>query len=408
MKREPFKEKMQPSVEVAEKSLEYQVEQVDMLPEAYISIRENMELRNQRIPEIKALPNLALDELLERESVNLEQLESHFVTKLQELFDATEQFYGVDVENIEPVELMYQLYLASQFESEKAPELLSNFSSFEAFKNAYCRELPSKQIAAISQYIQFYHERFVQDSRIISGRTTGRNVDNPYMGQLQSHDPDGDWVLMPERNILIEKFTFIEQGVVNEIVNLIDRGYRAPDYSHTTGSAALAGIGEQQCLLSSSELTRRNLTIQTGEVIREKHVNKKLGNVYASRGNPHDGYQVLHWFDEYQVSFGINEAKQKATIAGLSIEGEEILDWGGEGVLLGKEVHIQNVDVIYYKKKYEEEIQAWVKEYKIDADLVSLEAVNALNQFGELVNNMALEEDIEPRDAWNMLIEMSA
>ena len=80
------------------------------------------------------------------------------------------------------------------------------------------------------------------------------------------YSADGDWVLMPEqKEYWNDLYKFVEKEVIKEIIELIKLGYRKPDLTHSSGSAALPGIAKHKAILSAAETQARGEQIRTGE-----------------------------------------------------------------------------------------------------------------------------------------------
>ena len=78
-------------------------------------------------------------------------------------------------------------------------------------------------------------------------------------------------------------------------------------------------------------------------------------------------------------------------------------DLGSEGVLIGHEVPLSAVDVVYCWKKYEPQMVDWVKEFCPRARVISIEAAEILRKYGSVMNEISLQENISPVEAWGKL-----
>ena len=196
-------------------------------------------------------------------------------------------------------------------------------------------------------------------------------------------------------------------------------------HAHASGSAALWPIGRQGAILSSGELLERQHPIRTGEAGDEKH-GSGLWNVYGDRGfRGWSAYNTIAWFDESFVTFGISQAKQEEYLrtvdpgsrksgfgeslslmhSGLVGEDDDhkIVDYGGEGNLLGPQVPLSSVDTIYAWKAAEESVRHWIERFAPHARFVSFEAHSALMGSGSFVNALGIQEGTEPVEAWRSL-----
>ncbi|MBI3074820.1 MAG: hypothetical protein HYY92_01220 [Parcubacteria group bacterium] len=229
------------------------------------------------------------------------------------------------------------------------------------------------------------------------------------------HEANGNWVLLPDVSnyAASEEFAFAEESVIREIIALLESGYREPDYSHASGSAAFPAIGRHGAILSAEEAVKRGEIPKTGEFSHYMDYNGEgLNSVYADRGGPRYGYHVINWFDEYFVTFGINKERQEVFMESTDVRygyGDEPKtmnrDLGSEGMLIGHAVPLSAVDIVYCWKKYESQTTDWVKEFCPHARVVSLEAAETLRGYDSVMNVAALQEGVSPSEAWGKLLK---
>jgi len=290
---------------------------------------------------------------------------------------------------------------------EKYP-WLKNLRSFEDFCSEYCPQATAHGKALMAADIQSFMELMVHPSRERRDYSDGKEK-NIYMA-------DGNWILLPNYDYSEGTEHLAEKGVILEIIDLIKRGYHQPDYSHQTGSVALEGIGKQQAILNAREVLKKNAEIKTGEfnscLGSRTEGNKGHESVYADIRGPYKGYNTIRWFDEYFIGFGINKKRQEKFLKSTDFryklsDGSEGLsqDFGIEGTLIGHKVPLSAVDTVYCWKKYYDEMKDWAAKNCPHASLASLEAVQILQKYGNIVNTMALQEKISPEEAWAKLLE---
>lgn len=375
-------------------------------------IHEN---RISKAPEIISRKVLSPEDLAEREGVSLDKLETKIKERTEEFAEHCGKTCSFPDYKYWPLlEEMYSLYLASgSKEYSETQPWINGFASFDAFVQYFCPKTTEHAKVFMKYNIMSFLEKTIHPERVVRVNPDGRREFDPKNGFFES---DGKWTVLPE-NEYGDVYNFAEESIIREIADLIQSGYREPDYSHATASSALKNIGKNGALLSSSEAKKEGVEISTGEFVSYHYDQpleyRGLGSVYADRGGPRYGYQFFSWFDEYYISFGISKEKQDEFMRttdfryNLRGEGEEKLsaDYGSEGVVIGHKVPLQSVKFIYCWKKYQEQTEEWKDKFCPNAKVVSYEAARTLSEFGNYVNAMSQQQQIKPEDAWIKLCE---
>jgi hypothetical protein len=388
--------------------------------QTYPKILDRQSFRKEQAPKLKSIPIPTISELLAREQATLPEVIEKFgieMTAFEEELRKGES--SVDDERFPLFDTLYALYKASNegAASEDEREQLNHFRSRDAFLARFCPEATPYSRAWITRYIQAFIEQRIHPERTI--RTSTR-------GMLEGANRDiytakGEWVLMPEKYFWGHSYEYADKQVIEAAVELLEKGYRRPDFSHTTASAALEGIAQHGAILSTQEILKKGLKPATGEftsqVGRETGIahdmfsydegfGRGLGSVYASRGEVYYGYHTLHWFDEYRVSFGINKQQHEESLKvnpDKARHDRGIEDWGSEGVMLGSEVSLESVELVAAPMQYLEEVKTWAQKACPHARVYPVEALELLRSEDETMGRVAIEEGINPAEAWKNL-----
>lgn len=386
-----------------------------------LPIRELLTKRLELAPRLSRLPVRSLPELAEAFGATPETMADAVRRQLEEYASSvSESSPQPEEEDLPLFERMYELSVLARDASERTRvPWLGSFRSFETFRRAYLGNVSQRQVTMLRCQIMYATEHRVRPERVMLLRTGPRHS---WQKRDRSFEASGSWALLPNRvERFKDEFEFVESGVLNEIVSLLESGYRPSDYSHASGSAALWAIGRQGVIRSSAELIQRGRPPRTGEAGGGRHQGG-LWNVYGDRGVREFGsYNTISWFDEYFVTFGINGARQEEFLntlgpedwrvsayesllgPGWDVGKGKIVDFGGEGNLLGPRVPLSSVDTVYAWKSGESDVRAWLARFAPHARFVSLEANATLQRSGPLVNALAIQEGLSPADAWRSL-----
>lgn len=375
----------------------------------------------ERAPGIEKLQVLTLDQLLEREGVDVDGLKSKVDGIIAELTQDDEFASGGRIESLEVVELLFQLYSLVDSDKARLGEWGNSFKNWDAFFTAYLGNVDSKHVVGTQVQIQFFIQNMMQPQQFLRGMKAPRD---PYAFRLRTFCHEHDWKLLPGKPEQGERYQYTTREVIEEVIELLEQGYHRPDFSHASGSAALDGIASSSGIVCSRLLRERAGKVATGEFGRGRHSYHALANVYASRGLPFGGYETMNWFNEFPVQFGVNKQRHDAFLSEYYPEIDEtydhngppllnysgipktrIHDWGGEGMLLGPEVKLESIDILYCPRRNLEELKAWAQVNAPHAKVVSLEAVELLGYGGERVREWALAEEKDPKDVWNIILE---
>ncbi|OGY60378.1 MAG: hypothetical protein A3B23_01695 [Candidatus Colwellbacteria bacterium RIFCSPLOWO2_01_FULL_48_10] len=386
-------------------------------------ILDGLKDRKDTIPKIEARENISLENIAAKAGVSLENLDNWLKDKIALFTKHLDGEVSYPSQEYFPlIDDLYNIFIFSQENPDAIGESpwLKSFQSFEEFCTYYCPNASPHTQAYLAHNIQKFVEWRVYPSREVSIRPGSASTivsDNKlYMGK-------GNWTLMPEPFWDTPgSGSFVEEEVILEIISLIKNGYKEPDYSHASGSEALENIGKQQAILSAAEALKSGVKPKTGEFF--SYINHDgnsvtgrdtgLESVYADHGGPRYGYHIIRWFDEFFINFGINKQHQEEFMAKTDFRyghGENrkdlSADWGGEGILIGNKVPLSSIDYVYYWKLYHDVIKKWADKNLPGINLISLEAAQVLEKYGNSINTIALQEGITPEEAWAKLIEIS-
>ena len=412
-----------PAREAEARRVRERLAQLEALP-----IRELLQLRLDQAPRITGVPVRSMAELAESVGASIETMDSAISSRISEyVTSASDHSPQPEVEDLPFFGLIYELSRHARDPAERARfPWLGAFTSFTSFQKHHLQDTSRRKVAMFRCQVMYATERCVHPERMVTAQPdAGRNAWH-WSDREKFYQAAGTWALLPGKvSEYKDEFKFVETSVIDEVVCLIESGYRPSDYSHATGSAALWPIGRQGKIVSSGELLEGKRPIRSGEAGDDKHGNG-LWNVYGDRGFAGwSGYNTISWFDESFVTFGVNEAMQEAYLRTVGpgdrrsgfgeslslmhsgLRGKDsphkIVDFGGEGNLLGPQVPLTSVDTIYAWKAAEENVRHWIARFAPHARFVSFEAHTALMGSGSFVNALAIQEGIAPVEAWRSL-----
>ncbi len=346
-----------------------------------------------------------------------EEAEKNFNLKVQNLFRRlhnTISYSSQDKDVIELISEMYAIFLSHQQNPFNVPPWMQNFSDYESFVTNVVPDASLRAKAAWSNYLLIFLYRVAVIQRYVEIHETDLTEDGSLAG---FYNIEGEWAFVESDDPMDWQYPgaheYLERNIALEVESMVENGYRYCDLSHMTSSAALEGIAKTGGLISSKRLHERGLAPLTGEYITkasDDFGHKTLNEVYASGGDPVWGYQTLRWFNERPVAFGINRERQRQTIKEQKIAKygggfrEEESDWGSEGVLMGYEVPLQNIDRIYCLQDSMEEMREWAKEHCAHAELVCWDAVDVIHRYGYRIEQAAIRNQTTPAEEWKKLL----
>jgi hypothetical protein len=374
-------------------------------------------------PKIYEKQPLALEEIARKEGCDIFNLETDIQTKVKRFADDMKKECSFPSrEYVGLIDSLYNLYLQSKnLDIVKENPWLNYFNSYNEFANHFCPEATPHSRAYIQKNIQRFVETIVNQEKIISTHPNnwfGVNKD----GFRETYNNDKDWILLPDEYYNLGVYEFTDKEVITEIIELIKTKYHHSDFTHSSGSAALNGIEKKGAILSAQNIESEGIKVATGEHV--SYVNSEsgvpvaggkygLGSVYASSNGPLYGYHHLNWFDEHPIAFGINKQKQEDFLRQIGFKYEIFssednpvltMDLGGEGIKIGSQVPLNNVEIVYCWKKYQNDMEIWAKKNCPQAKLVSLEADEILRSYNYKIKEMAEQEGISIEDAWKKLL----
>jgi hypothetical protein len=407
--------------EIKKKMAAYQHERQEF-ENHFPHILDRLKFLSEKAPRLKKIEALTSAKLAEKEGLTIPELIKKIGEELKEFelelrnSDSGGGFYD---ERFALLDKIYSLHLeAVQVEvGSKTKDYLEPFRTRESLMKAFCPDATSYSNAWLTRHIQAFQEMRIQSERVVHANSFAENK------EWELYDADGDWMLMPDEYALGRRFVYAERGVVEAAAELISHGYARPDMTHTTGSLALDGIGKLGGILSAQEVLKRGKRPKTGEFTSQvskegevydiMRVDRGLGfgldSVYLSHGEKYFGYHTVHWFDEFRVTFGINEKKQKDYLerTGREKNGhvEEIEDWGSEGMRVGHAVPLEAIELIAVPMKHMKDAEQWRDTYCPQAKVLSVEALELVQSKDQVMRLVAEEEQMTPAEAWKKLLE---
>jgi len=385
------------------------------------SISAQLESRQENLPKIEKVQPLTIKDICHREGVKQAELENHLKAQIQAFAEKMKNVRSWGDDKYWPMlENWYNLFLQCQ-ENDLNDDLawVNNFKNFDDFINYFCPQVTNHAKSMIKKHVQDFLEKKVHPQKSIDGWEFRR--EREYQDNLGIYEADGQWVLLPEE-YSSENMDLVEKQVIEEIIDLLKSGYPHPEYAHASGSAALSGVSQAKAILSARQSIEKKIPVKSGEfhhywdqeiadVQDQPNRVSVLGSVYVNHGLPHYGYHSINWFDEYFVGFGINQQKQEEYLTqnnfyyGKGKDQRLSVDYGGEGIIIGPQVPLENVEIVYAWKKYEKQTLEWIKENCPQVKFISLEAIQTLTSYADIINKMALQDNITPEQAWQSLIK---
>ncbi|KKR79048.1 MAG: hypothetical protein UU22_C0005G0021 [Parcubacteria group bacterium GW2011_GWA2_40_8] len=390
--------------------------------DAESKIRTILEVRRDSAPDIEAIEPLSVEEMARLEGVEVSALEDKIRERVSLFAEEMESANSYHEDNYaQLMEELYSLYLLSQNNRDIPDDIswIENLRSFDQFCDYFCPDATPHAKAFIGHNVQRFIENVVHPSRDL--QVYGRTLDVWGNGN-RIYDQEGDWVLLPERFETMSGYRFAEKKIIEEIRSLVGGNYVSSDYTHAAGSAALNGIAREQAILSAQEAVKAGIKPKTGEFVSYVHQESGkpstgiLNSVYVDRGGPKYGYNIVKWFGEYFVTFGINKERQEEYLRSTDVRyggyfdnepGKELSHDTllNEGTLIGHRVPLSAVDVVYAWKTNEPQVQEWIKLNCPQAKFVSLEAAQILKDHTAVIGKMAQQEGISQEEVWEGLLK---
>lgn len=362
-------------------------------------------------------------QIASRHGVLLEGLGDALKREVAECAEDLKTASSVDAKHLRLIADLHDLWRARK---EGNPELNGRpwgdtLQSFDSFIGEFAPDVTLHARGWIGKHIEWFVREYTGSSGQLTIYPPRKNLEGgrdfteeEIKTPAEIAPPERDWVYMP-CGAWNRIETYIARPVLEEIVFLLESGYRPPDYSHASGSAALKGIAEEGAIVNSLELLEMGKGLKTGEKSHYMSTDavelRGLGSIYTDKGDPRPGYNTLRWFDEYHVTFGINKERQSAYMRTTDVRYEDSRDPEqlsydtimNEGTLVGRRVPLDAIDYVYAWHGRKEDAEKWTKAHCPHAQVVALEAIHAIHEFGRDIGRIAQEEGVEPLDIWKRI-----
>lgn len=351
----------------------------------------------QRIREqLQAAPRLTLEEIYQKYDCDQETFpevfEKQVVSPIKEVIRGMVKERNFSYDAIIAEELFDPLYQVWQATRELPPEyplyeLAQRLESFESFYESYFSGKPQDFQGPLITYFDMYLN-FCHNPMEIRTVWIGPKEQRRTLG-LRQYPPEKTWISLEENNRgNTTEVTTLE--VLKQAHCLHEMELESEDLIfHSTGSSALAGIGEEEAILSASALLRRGGNLRSGEFVTLGQYNPTLNrpdspglaDVYGSPGTV-SSYGYSRWFDEYEVVFGLDREKVRRRL--LEETGKEpFLRYSSEGACLGPRVPLDEATLLLTPNKHLPKLRAWAKEHAPEAVVTSTEAWKVAQRYNK-------------------------
>ncbi len=377
---------------------------------------EPVKFDTEGAPKIKKLSPLTLSELAEREGFTVFEFEKNIKERFrkieQKLLDQKPFLNTGDdwEETIPLIDVIYNLYSLRKEKGKDIPQFLEHLDSFDAFFDYFCDGCSWDLKTYLQGWIGHFVKQKVNPQRVLELHPFWSNQREAIeRKELNIYEAGGEWCLLPEKRKGV--YEFVEVSVIDEIIKLLESGERIdPGYIHGSNSVVLEGIEKYGALLSAAELTKRGEKIKGGAYSREVPDPDKFcgwGAIYVHDGNKSKGSYVMpEWFDEFEVSFGIDRNKQYEYLrnrpGGMKDVGPDVEGTGGYKI--GSEVPLSHVTHIFCSKVHKSEVEVWAQKNVPQTKVISLEAANVLSEYQMKIYHFGLQRGIRDfKEVWEQL-----
>lgn len=386
---------------------------------------DRWEKRKQEIGGLAYREIASPSQVAERRGTSLEGLEEVLKREVAECAEDLKTACSVDAKHLPLIADLHDLWFARKEQSEELAGLpwAGALDSLDALVAWFAPAATLHSRAYIGIHVEWFVKEYTGNPGELRIYPSRKNLQGGYdftedeiKTPAEISAPKRDWVYMPgDAWNRIE--TYLARPVLEEIVFLLESGYRPPDYSHASGSAALLGIADEGAIVNSLELLEKGKVPETGErshyLSTDAEVQRGLGSIYADKGDPQQGYNTLRWFDQYHISFGINRERQNAYMRTTDVRYEdssesEQLSYDtimNEGTLIGRRVPLSAVQYVYAWQGRKSDAEEWAKAHCPHAQVIGLEAVHALHNFRSDIDHIAQEEGVGPLAIWKRIAQ---
>lgn len=325
----------------------------------------------------KIVEKKSIKQIASESGVSTDELEKHFQDRLDDFFEKTKNSNWRSYGEYTPlVENLYNIFLHSQ--DEQAPSWVKKARSFDSFVAHFCPQASKKSQSDLISQIEYFCRQSLPP---MLQRTSRWGADNDNTQPI--YNGPRNWLKFPQ--------ALVTREVIEEARELINNGYWEKDdlFVHGTGSAAIDNFAKNQAIWSASLAISKGDKVATGEFASyisshdgETSVsggNSGLGNVYTSEeGLSSQSYTMQRWFDEFPVTFGISQTKQKEYNVHNKVE-RSYRNPGNEGITVGPIVPLENVVAISAPKADEARVRSWIETHCPHAQFISYEAATLLD-----------------------------
>ncbi len=378
------------------------------------SIIDQTEQRRTLVPKIEVAPlEKNLEALAERAGIKDLGFHQYFENHLQGIQEELlADKYGSRIKNSEqrfwPVlEILYNYYLHP--ESPK-----KGLRSFDDFVAHFFPQADFKLQSFLQLEIGYFIEERLNPYRRIEIKPGFNEFEatwNP-PEKISAYQFQGEWVLLPCDSQ--KQFTLVAPSVLDEVIALLESEYKNPAWIHGSGSAALESIGNSGALLSAYKVKEKGAKVHSGSQTIEVPNREKftgLGAVYVFEIREYttfSPYVPPNWFNEFDLSFGINSQKQYAHLEKIGERRKAFLsgpdpECGGSAYKIGSEVPLACIETVYCPKIYQPKVQLWAQKYAPHIQVISQEAAQTLNSYKNFINQATDWKKERPLDVWKSL-----
>ncbi len=322
------------------------------------------------------------------------------------------------------IDIIYNIYIL-RHTLKNMPLWMASFDSFESFivhffQNNLTNNIKRLLIGDINSFINIY----VKTRCLFEIRENQADIEVRDFYNASNRN----WVVLPNTQFISQPgdLNYVDESIIDEYIQILnDKLEFERGFIHGSGSAALEGIAKEKKILSARKVLKSFADIKTGEWVtltsiyaddQEDLQSRTLTDIYVTAGNsPYLEYTLRRWFNESPIVFHINKNRHQETLVhkGMDTEtyGERKLPTihnTGEGIIIGSEVELSDIDFIYCEKDYQPEMIKWCQVNAPHIRVVSIEAREVIHQYSEFINALAHNMKLTPAEVLEYLKQLSA
>ncbi|MDA8453591.1 hypothetical protein M4R22_02330 [Acidovorax sp. GBBC 3334] len=325
----------------------------------------------------KIVEKKSIRQIASESGVSIHGLENYFQERLNDFFEKTKNSNGRSYgEYNSLIESLYNIFLHSQ--DEEAPSWVKKTRSFDSFVEHFCPQASKKSQANLIYQVESFCRQSLPP---MLQRTSLWGDDNDNIQPI--YNGARNWLKLPE--------ALVARDVIKEARELANNGYWEKDdlFVHGTGSAAIDNFAKNQAIWSASLAISKGDKVATGEfasyILSDDGEtsftggNSGLGDVYTSEdGLSSKCYTKQRWFDEFPITFGISQIKQKEYNIKNKVE-RSYRNPVNDGITVGPVVPLENVVAVSAPKANEARVRSWIEAHCPHAQFISYEAATLLD-----------------------------